>query len=92
MPKIAHKFIVDEKGQAQEVILSIETFRQIEEILGADFDEQEEADWNEGVCDSVSGIVRHSCPLMRSDVAPRVPSPRGELSQAHACEPPERFE
>ncbi len=55
MPAIAHKFIVDEKGQAQEVILSIETFRHIQEVLGADLDEQEEAELQQAFQDSVTG-------------------------------------
>ncbi|CAN5685874.1 hypothetical protein BH11VER1_BH11VER1_33430 [soil metagenome] len=55
MSAIAHKFIVDEKGQAQEVILSIETFRHIQEVLGADLDTQEEAELQRAFQDSISG-------------------------------------
>ena len=55
MPAIAHKVIVDEKGQAQEVVLSIATFRHIQEVLGADLDEQEEAELREALADSRNG-------------------------------------
>jgi hypothetical protein len=54
MPAIAHKVIVDEKGEAQEVILSIETFRHIQEVLGADLEPQEEKDLREALNDSMS--------------------------------------
>jgi hypothetical protein len=55
MPAIAHKVIVDERGQAQEVIISIETFRHIQEVLGADLNEQEEAELREALGDSMNG-------------------------------------
>ena len=46
---------MDEDGQAREVILSIETFRHIEEVLGADLDQEEEAELREAIDDSRSG-------------------------------------
>lgn len=55
MPAIAHKLIVDEKGQTQEVILSVETFRHIQEVLGADLDEQAEIQLREALEDSIKG-------------------------------------
>jgi predicted transposase YbfD/YdcC len=36
---IRKKYIVDEKGHPKEVIISIEDFREIEELLGWDLDE-----------------------------------------------------
>jgi hypothetical protein len=55
MPAIAHKLIVDENGQAQEVILSLQTIHHIQEVLGADLDEQEEVELREAMRDSTSG-------------------------------------
>lgn len=55
MSVIAHKLIVDETGQPQEVILSIGTFRHIQEVLGADLDEREEAELREAWQDSRRG-------------------------------------
>ena len=55
MPAIAHKLIVDEKGQAQEVILSMETFVHIQELLGADLDGREEEELREALDDSLRG-------------------------------------
>lgn len=55
MTAIAHKLIVDEKGQPQEVILSMGTFRHIQAVLGADLDEQEIVELLEARQDSRSG-------------------------------------
>lgn len=55
MSAIAHKLIVDETGHPQEVILSISTFRHIQEVLGADLNELEEAELREAWQDSRSG-------------------------------------
>ena len=55
MPAIAHKFITDQQGRPQEVVISIETFQHIQEVLGADLDESEEAGLREALKDSVSG-------------------------------------
>jgi PHD/YefM family antitoxin component YafN of YafNO toxin-antitoxin module len=37
---INKKFIVDEKGNPKEVIIPVEDFRKIEELLGWDLDEE----------------------------------------------------
>jgi hypothetical protein len=55
MRAIAHKVVLDEKGQTQEVILSIETFRHIQEVLGADLTDQEETELREALADSRNG-------------------------------------
>ncbi len=55
MPAIAHKFITDQQGRPQEVVISIEAFQHIQEVLGADFDAREEAELRQAIKDSVSG-------------------------------------
>jgi len=37
---ITKKYIVDEQGNPQEVIIPVEDFRKIEELLGWDLDEE----------------------------------------------------
>lgn len=39
MKNINKKFIVDEKGNPKEVIILLEDFKKIEELLGLDLDE-----------------------------------------------------
>jgi hypothetical protein len=55
MPAIAHKFITDQQGQPQEVVISLEAFRHIQEVLGADLDDNEETALRKAIQDSVSG-------------------------------------
>lgn len=55
MTALAHKLILDQEGRPHEVVISIETFRHIQEVLGADLDQQEEAELREALRDSVSG-------------------------------------
>lgn len=55
MPALAHKLIVDQEGRPQEVVISIESFRHIQEVLGADLDAQEEAELREAFRDSTEG-------------------------------------
>jgi len=55
MPALAHKLIVDSSGKPQEVVISLELFRQMEEVLGADLTPEEEAELREAVEDSRSG-------------------------------------
>lgn len=40
MVKIKKKFIVDEQGNPKEVILLLEDFQKIEELLGLDLDDE----------------------------------------------------
>jgi len=40
MAKIKKKFIVDEQGNPKEVILLLEDFQKIEELLGLDLDDE----------------------------------------------------
>lgn len=40
MLSIAKKYVVDDNGHPQEVIISYEDFRKIEELLGLDFEDE----------------------------------------------------
>ena len=51
MLAIRTKFVVDEQGQPQEVIISWEQYQQIAEILGLDLDEEALADLRQARAD-----------------------------------------
>jgi hypothetical protein len=55
MPALSHKLIVDAFGNPQEVVISLELFRQMEEVLGADLTPEEEAELREAIQDSNAG-------------------------------------
>ena len=52
---INKRYIVDEKGNPKEVIITVEDFRKIEELLGWDLDEQTIQQLREAKRDRESG-------------------------------------
>lgn len=55
MMQINKKYIVDEQGKPREVIISYEDFREIEELLGLDLDEETENDLRRAKADRKAG-------------------------------------
>ena len=52
---INKKYVVDEKGNPKEVIISVEDFRKIEELLGWDLDEETVQELREATRDREKG-------------------------------------
>ncbi|MBN1105817.1 MAG: hypothetical protein JXL84_20580 [Deltaproteobacteria bacterium] len=52
---IVKKYIVDEQGKAKEVVISIEDFKKIEELLGWDLDDDAVKQLREARRDRESG-------------------------------------
>jgi len=57
MLHIERKYIVDEKGFPKEVIIPFDTFREIEEMLGLDLDEETVSQLYEARRDREQGIT-----------------------------------
>lgn len=55
MLKIHRKLVIDERGRPQEVILPWEEYRQIEEVLGLDLDDDAVADLEKAAKDREAG-------------------------------------
>lgn len=55
MISINKRFIVDEKGNPKDVVIPLENFREIEELLGLDLDDKTINDLREARIDRESG-------------------------------------
>lgn len=55
MLKIHRKLVIDDRGRPQEVILPWEEYRQIEEVLGLDLDDDAKADLERAAKDREAG-------------------------------------
>lgn len=60
---IPKKYIVDEQGVPKEVIIPFETFREIEEMLGLDFDETTMEQLRDARRDREKGTMEAYCDL-----------------------------
>ena len=58
MMNITKRFIVDEKGSPKEVVISLEDFERIEEMLGLDLDDQAVNDLRKARHDRETGNTR----------------------------------